>query len=197
MFLWQLRKRIPTEVLRSLLLSLLLSLPFSLPVCLSIYLPLFSSVFLFIFVSCSLSLFLSWSFSLSLSTFLSPLFFFFFPRVSINLSRYHIYNRSLCNQYASVDKDGVKFMTISDFLKTYVGILDFENVNDKTVQILGNLVDQVGLWLLGIMLPSRKKVFVHWMRMFIYWINIKWFGVFSFSVPHLMSRIRYDCFFLA
>jgi solute carrier family 25 aspartate/glutamate transporter 12/13 len=33
-------------------------------------------------------------------------------------------------------------MTISDFLKSYVGILDFENVNEKTVQILGNLVDQ-------------------------------------------------------
>ena len=37
-------------------------------------------------------------------------------------------------------------MTISDFLKSYVGILHFENVNEKTVQILGNLVDQVGFW---------------------------------------------------
>ena len=34
-------------------------------------------------------------------------------------------------------------MTTSDFLKSYVGILHFENVNEKTVQILGNLVDQV------------------------------------------------------
>ena len=46
-------------------------------------------------------------------------------------------------QYASVEKDGLRFMTTNDFLQSYVGILSFENVNDKTVQILGNLVDQV------------------------------------------------------
>ena len=46
-------------------------------------------------------------------------------------------------QYASVEKDGVKLMTTSDFLKSYVGILQHENVNEKTVHILGNLVDQV------------------------------------------------------
>lgn len=45
-------------------------------------------------------------------------------------------------KYATVEKDDAKFMTSSDFLKSYVGILHFENVNEKTVQILGNLVDQ-------------------------------------------------------
>ena len=42
-----------------------------------------------------------------------------------------------------MEKDGVKLMTTSDFLKSYVGILQHENVNEKTVHILGNLVDQV------------------------------------------------------
>ena len=58
------------------------------------------------------------------------------------------------------------------------------------------------IWVKSILLLEsylllRQKVYVHLRRKFIYWMNIKWVGVFFFSLTHLMSCLCYDCFHLA
>ena len=44
-------------------------------------------------------------------------------------------------QYASVVQDGEHFMTPGDFVTRYLGLIPKDNYNEKTVRLLGNVVD--------------------------------------------------------
>ena len=45
------------------------------------------------------------------------------------------------NKYASIDKDGVKYMTSDDFIRSYLGILSGDNANPESVRLLAGIVD--------------------------------------------------------
>ena len=44
-------------------------------------------------------------------------------------------------QYASKEQDGIKFMTYSDFIRRYLGLLTEKDAIEETVFLLGNIVD--------------------------------------------------------
>ncbi|KAL0271221.1 UNVERIFIED_CONTAM: hypothetical protein PYX00_008388 [Menopon gallinae] len=44
-------------------------------------------------------------------------------------------------KYASIEKEGVKYMTSSDFIQSYLGILTGENINKESVGLLAGIVD--------------------------------------------------------
>lgn len=44
-------------------------------------------------------------------------------------------------KYASIEKEGVKYMTSSDFIQSYLGILTGENTNKESVRLLAGIVD--------------------------------------------------------
>lgn len=45
------------------------------------------------------------------------------------------------NKYASIDKDGVKYMTSDDFIRSYLGILSGDNANPESIRLLAGIVD--------------------------------------------------------
>lgn len=45
------------------------------------------------------------------------------------------------NKYASVEKNGEKFMTSEDFVITYLGLFDNNNFNKESVKLLAAIVD--------------------------------------------------------
>jgi solute carrier family 25 aspartate/glutamate transporter 12/13 len=49
--------------------------------------------------------------------------------------------RHIFAQYASVEKDGRKFMTDSDFIRKYLGLYTEENYNRETVRLLASAAD--------------------------------------------------------
>nr|XP_023027522.1 calcium-binding mitochondrial carrier protein Aralar1-like isoform X2 [Leptinotarsa decemlineata] len=49
--------------------------------------------------------------------------------------------REIFNKYASVDKNGEKFMTAEDFVIKYLNILDQNNYNADTLRLLAAIVD--------------------------------------------------------
>ena len=44
-------------------------------------------------------------------------------------------------QYASVTKDGEKYMSAEDFIQGYIGLLPKDQFNTETVKLLANTVD--------------------------------------------------------
>lgn len=49
--------------------------------------------------------------------------------------------KDIFNKYASVEKQGERYMTAFDFIVKYLGLLPSENANPKSVQIFGNVLD--------------------------------------------------------
>lgn len=49
--------------------------------------------------------------------------------------------KHIFNKYASIEKDGEKFMTPEDFVIRYLGFFDSENYNTESVQLLAAIVD--------------------------------------------------------
>uniref|UniRef100_A0AC35GMH6 Uncharacterized protein n=1 Tax=Panagrolaimus sp. PS1159 TaxID=55785 RepID=A0AC35GMH6_9BILA len=49
--------------------------------------------------------------------------------------------RHIFDQYASIEKDGRKFMTDSDFIRKYLGLYTEENYNRETVRLLASAAD--------------------------------------------------------
>ncbi|XP_042678563.1 calcium-binding mitochondrial carrier protein Aralar1 [Centrocercus urophasianus] len=50
--------------------------------------------------------------------------------------------RSIFLQYASVEKDGERYMTPEDFVQKYLGLHTDPRYNPKTVQLLAGVADQ-------------------------------------------------------
>ncbi|OQR74051.1 calcium-binding mitochondrial carrier protein Aralar1-like, partial [Tropilaelaps mercedesae] len=49
--------------------------------------------------------------------------------------------KSIFDKYASVEKQGERFMTANDFIVRYLGFLPDKNTNAKSLNLLGNILD--------------------------------------------------------
>lgn len=49
--------------------------------------------------------------------------------------------KQIFNKYASIEKDGEKYMTPEDFVIKYLGFFEHENYNTESVQLLAAIVD--------------------------------------------------------
>lgn len=49
--------------------------------------------------------------------------------------------KEIFNRYATVEKNGDKFMTPEDFIRSYLGLYKDEDYNPKTVRLLGSILD--------------------------------------------------------
>jgi len=49
--------------------------------------------------------------------------------------------KEIFSRYASVEKNGDKFMTPEDFIRSYLGLYAEQNFNSKTVKLLGSILD--------------------------------------------------------
>lgn len=49
--------------------------------------------------------------------------------------------RDIFNKYASLEKDGEKYMTPEDFVIKYLGFFDGEGLNSESVKLLAAIVD--------------------------------------------------------
>lgn len=45
------------------------------------------------------------------------------------------------NKFASIEKQGERYMTSEDFIRSYLGLYTEPDYNEKTVKLLGNILD--------------------------------------------------------
>ena len=57
---------------------------------------------------------------------------------------YHKPKNNLLFQYASVEKDGQKYMTSSDLIRKYILMFQHENYNEDTINLLAGVADSTG-----------------------------------------------------
>lgn len=49
--------------------------------------------------------------------------------------------REVFDRFASVEKNGNRYMTSEDFVRSYLGLYEHNDYNKKTVRLVGNIVD--------------------------------------------------------
>ncbi|XP_037253946.1 electrogenic aspartate/glutamate antiporter SLC25A12, mitochondrial isoform X1 [Falco biarmicus] len=117
--------------------------------------------------------------------------------------------RSIFLQYASVEKDGERYMTPEDFVQKYLGLYTDPHYNPKTVQLLAGVADQTKDGLISYqeflafesVLCTPDAIFIVAFQLFdksgngeVTFANVK--EIFEQSIIHHQIPFNWDCEFI-